>query len=128
MLLYLTDVEEGGETVFLFEGKGGLKRLPGVNYKACNTGIKVKPRAGDALLFWSQNPDTTVDKHSLHGGCPVVSYIEKERERLFFFFCGKSVGLVFFFWLLQIAGNKFVATKWIRDRCIAGGTCLGGDR
>lgn len=96
VLLYLTDVEEGGETVFLFEGKEGLKRLAGVDYKACNTGIKVKPRAGDALLFWSQNPDTSVDKHSLHGGCPVI------------------------------AGNKFVATKWIRDKCIAGGTCLGG--
>lgn len=104
MLLYLTDVEEGGETVFLFEGKEGLKRLAGVDYKACNTGIKVKPRAGDALLFWSQNPDTTVDKHSLHGGCPVVGFKEKERhtEKL-----RKIVSLVFFYYF-----SLFSADCW----------------
>lgn len=72
VLVYLSDVEEGGETSFLFEGKNGTDRITTVNYKKCDTGIKYKPRAGDALLFWSMRPDHTLDKHSLHGGCPVV--------------------------------------------------------
>ena len=73
VLVYLTDVVEGGETSFLFEGKNGMERLSTVDYKKCDTGIKYKPRAGDALLFWSMNPDHSLDKRSLHGGCPVVS-------------------------------------------------------
>ncbi|WZY86252.1 hypothetical protein YC2023_032636 [Brassica napus] len=40
MLMYLTDVEEGGET----------------------------PRMGDALLFWSMRPDAMLDPSSLHEG------------------------------------------------------------
>ncbi|KAL4446852.1 hypothetical protein ABPG77_008096 [Micractinium sp. CCAP 211/92] len=87
VLLYLSDVEDGGETVFLLEGKNGLERLATIDYKACDTGIKVKPRQGDALLFWSVSPNGTVDKHSLHGGCPVVS------------------------------GTKWAMTKWIRNKC-----------
>lgn len=85
VLLYLSDVEDGGETVFLLEGEGGLQRLQTIDYKACDTGIKIKPRAGDALLFWSAKPDCTLDKYALHGGCPV-------RQ-----------------------GTKWVATKWLRN-------------
>jgi len=96
VLVYLSDVEEGGETSFLFEGVGGTERIKTVDYKACDTGIKYRPRAGDALLFWSMHPDGSKDKHSLHGGCPVVK------------------------------GVKWTATKWIRDRCVrGGGACVG---
>jgi prolyl 4-hydroxylase len=36
-------------------------------------GIAVKPRKGDALLFWSLAPDSkTKDMTSMHGGCPVI--------------------------------------------------------
>lgn len=38
--------EEGGETVFLLEGAQGLERLANIDYKACNTGIKVGGAAG----------------------------------------------------------------------------------
>lgn len=48
---------------------------------------RYKPRSGDALLFWSIHPNGTFDKHALHGGCPVIK------------------------------GEKWVATKWIRDKC-----------
>lgn len=72
VLVYLSDVEEGGETSFLLEGQGGTKRLSTIDYKSCDTGIKYKPRKGDALLFWSLHPDHSLDRHSLHGGCPVV--------------------------------------------------------
>ena len=30
-------------------------------------GISVKPKMGDALLFWSMRPDGTLDPTSLHG-------------------------------------------------------------
>ena len=49
MLVYLSDVEEGGETSFLLEGRGGLARLATIDYKACDTGIKVGLRA---LFLW----------------------------------------------------------------------------
>jgi hypothetical protein len=32
----------------------------------------VKPRQGDALLFYSQTPNGTLDTLSLHSGCPVI--------------------------------------------------------
>ncbi|XP_028767696.1 probable prolyl 4-hydroxylase 9 isoform X3 [Neltuma alba] len=55
------------------------------DYKEC-IGLKVKPRQGDGLLFYSLLPNGTIDKTSLHGSCPVIE------------------------------GQKWVATKWIRDR------------
>lgn len=86
-LVYLNDWNSGGETVFPLEGPAGLKRLAGIDYKSCAEGLKVKPlKAGDALLFYSVNPEGTFDKHALHGGCPVHE------------------------------GTKWVATKWIRDK------------
>nr|CAB3464884.1 unnamed protein product [Digitaria exilis] len=45
---------------------------------------KVKPRKGDALLFFNLKPDGATDSVSLHGGCPVIK------------------------------GEKWSATKWIR--------------
>ena len=88
VLLYLSDVEEGGETVLPLEGDGGMERLslPDV-YQKCDLGLKVRPRKGQALVFYSLKPDGNFDPQSLHGGCPVVK------------------------------GEKWVATKWIRQRC-----------
>ena len=34
-------INTGGETSFLLEGKDGLARLATIDYKACDTGIKV---------------------------------------------------------------------------------------
>lgn len=82
-LLYLSDVEEGGETMFPFEN--GAKISMGFDYRKC-TGLKVKPRKGDGLLFYSVFPNGTIDQLSLHGSCPVIE------------------------------GEKWVATKWIRDQ------------
>ncbi|XP_011001658.1 PREDICTED: probable prolyl 4-hydroxylase 9 [Populus euphratica] len=82
-LLYLSNVEEGGETMFPFENGSGVS--PGFDYKQC-VGLKVKPRQGDGLLFYSLFPNGTIDPTSLHGSCPVIK------------------------------GVKWVATKWIRDQ------------
>ncbi|KAK6923989.1 Prolyl 4-hydroxylase alpha subunit, Fe(2+) 2OG dioxygenase domain [Dillenia turbinata] len=82
-LLYLSDVEEGGETMFPFEN--GVYMDSSYDFKKC-IGLKVKPRKGDGLLFYSVFPNGTIDELSLHGSCPVIK------------------------------GEKWVATKWIRDR------------
>ncbi|QHO40354.1 putative prolyl 4-hydroxylase [Arachis hypogaea] len=85
VLMYLTDVEEGGETVFP-AAKGNFSSLPWWNELSdCGKkGLSIKPKRGDALLFWSMRPDATLDPSSLHGGCPVIK------------------------------GNKWSSTKWMR--------------
>ena len=88
MLLYLTDVEEGGETAFpdsewLDPSMGGT----GGPWSACaEDHVAVKPRKGDGLLFWSITPDNKIDPKSMHAGCPVLR------------------------------GTKWTATKWIHAR------------
>ncbi|ESW15090.1 hypothetical protein PHAVU_007G043100 [Phaseolus vulgaris] len=82
-LLYLSNVEAGGETMFPFEG--GLHIDTDYDYRKC-IGLKVKPRQGDGLLFYSLLPNGNIDKTSLHGSCPVIK------------------------------GEKWVATKWIDDK------------
>lgn len=90
VLMYLSDVEEGGETVFPAADTSPtnvqmLQPPTNASMSACARGLlAVKPRRGDALLFWNLKPDGTLDPKSLHAGCPVVR------------------------------GNKWSATKWIR--------------
>ncbi|KAJ0236611.1 prolyl 4-hydroxylase 10 [Hirschfeldia incana] len=85
VLMYLSDVEEGGETVFP-SAKGNFSAVPWWNeLSECGKrGLSVKPKMGDALLFWSMTPDATLDPSSLHGGCAVIK------------------------------GNKWSSTKWLR--------------
>ncbi|PHT56446.1 Prolyl 4-hydroxylase 5 [Capsicum baccatum] len=85
VLMYLSDVEEGGETVFP-AAKGNYSAVPWWNeLSECGKGgLSVKPKMGDALLFWSMKPDASLDPSSLHGGCPVIK------------------------------GNKWSSTKWMR--------------
>lgn len=59
----------------------------GYDYEKC-IGLKVKPRKGDGLLFYSLMVNGTIDRTSLHGSCPVIK------------------------------GEKWVATKWIRDNIV----------
>ncbi|KAK3221379.1 hypothetical protein Dsin_008404 [Dipteronia sinensis] len=82
-LLYLSDVKEGGETMFPFEN--GIITDESYDFQKC-IGLKVKPRQGDGLLFYSLFSNGTIDPTSIHGSCPVI------------------------------VGDKWVATKWIRDQ------------
>ncbi|KAH6789184.1 2-oxoglutarate and oxygenase superfamily protein [Perilla frutescens var. frutescens] len=81
VLMYLSDVEEGGETIFP-AAKGNFSSTPGLS-ECGKKGLAVKPKMGDALLFWSMRPDASLDPTSLHGGCPVIK------------------------------GNKWSSTKWM---------------
>lgn len=67
-LLLSSDVEEGGETIFP-SVKVNSSSLPWHNElsECANKGLSVKPKMGDALLFWSMKPDATLDQFSLHG-------------------------------------------------------------
>lgn len=86
VLMYLSDVEKGGETVFP-ESEAKESQLKPDDWSDCaKKGYAVKPNKGDALLFFSLHPDATIDPLSLHGSCPVIE------------------------------GEKWSATKWIHVR------------
>ena len=75
MLMYLSDVASGGETVF-------PQSLDRPQYSedersACGRGgLSVRPRKGDAVLFYSLDLQQQLDTASLHGGCPVVEGVK----------------------------------------------------
>ncbi|GAB2297528.1 Probable prolyl 4-hydroxylase 7 [Dionaea muscipula] len=84
VLMYLSDVEKGGETVFPDSQLKSEQAKDDESWSECaRKGYAVKPRKGDALLFFSLHPDATTDPSSLHGSCPVID------------------------------GEKWSATKWI---------------
>ncbi|KAE8771023.1 Prolyl 4-hydroxylase subunit alpha-1 [Hordeum vulgare] len=84
ILMYLSDVEEGGETIFP-DANVNNSSLPWYNElsECARKDLAVKPKMGDALLFWSMKLDATLDPLSLHGDCPVIK------------------------------GNKWSSTKWL---------------
>jgi prolyl 4-hydroxylase len=71
VLIYLSEPEAGGETLF-----------PAIN-------LRVKPTKGHALVFNNLRNDGSLDVNSLHGSIPVS------------------------------AGEKWVATKWVRVNAIS---------
>ncbi|XP_059433700.1 probable prolyl 4-hydroxylase 4 [Corylus avellana] len=101
VLMYLTDVAKGGETVFPEAEESSRHRASEINNdlsECAKKGIAVKPRRGDALLFFSLHPNAIPDTDSLHAGCPVIE------------------------------GEKWSATKWIHvdsfdKNLAAGGNC-----
>ncbi|CAB4262821.1 unnamed protein product [Prunus armeniaca] len=101
VLMYLTDVTKGGETVFPEAEVPSRRKASEVDHslsECAKKGIAVKPRRGDALLFFSLTPHAVPDQKSLHAGCPVIE------------------------------GEKWSATKWIHvdsfDKNLdAGGNC-----
>eukprot|EP00195_Chlamydomonas_chlamydogama_P013578 CAMPEP_0202891606 /NCGR_PEP_ID=MMETSP1392-20130828/1619_1 /ASSEMBLY_ACC=CAM_ASM_000868 /TAXON_ID=225041 /ORGANISM="Chlamydomonas chlamydogama, Strain SAG 11-48b" /LENGTH=352 /DNA_ID=CAMNT_0049575405 /DNA_START=201 /DNA_END=1259 /DNA_ORIENTATION=+ len=79
VLLYLSDVEEGGETAFPQSSSWAspqLKEKMGPFSECAKDHVAFKPVKGDALLFFSIKPDGTHDPHSMHTGCPVVKGVK----------------------------------------------------
>jgi prolyl 4-hydroxylase len=80
VLMYLATPEEGGETVF-----PQAQVPPGLDSKGfspCAQGkLAVRPRKGDALLFFSLLPDGTRDPTSMHGSCPVLKGLKYSATR-----------------------------------------------
>lgn len=76
--IYLNDVEEGGETVFLYGGERGyILNDENINYKDCTKGFKVKPKKGSAILWYNLFPNDNIknpiiDPYHLHAGCPPI--------------------------------------------------------
>ncbi|PIA40252.1 hypothetical protein AQUCO_02500151v1 [Aquilegia coerulea] len=86
VLMYLSNVEKGGETVFPYS-EAKLDQPKDETWSDCaKTGYAVKPKKGDALLFFSLHINTTTDPVSTHGSCPVIE------------------------------GEKWSATRWIHVR------------
>ncbi|GMI01870.1 hypothetical protein TrST_g10442 [Triparma strigata] len=100
ILMYLSDVEAGGQTHFpylnegvesasqqnepkleehlsSFEARMGADSWQVELAKNCASHGSVTPRKGRAVLFYSQTPNATLDLYSLHGGCPVLAGDEK---------------------------------------------------
>ena len=74
----VTDAEDisigGGQTNFPraataeFPNGGPQPR----DYFDCSKGLSVYPTAGKVIIFYSMQPDGTMDDFSLHGGCDVL--------------------------------------------------------
>eukprot|EP00242_Pyramimonas_sp_CCMP2087_P015611 CAMPEP_0198201620 /NCGR_PEP_ID=MMETSP1445-20131203/4555_1 /TAXON_ID=36898 /ORGANISM="Pyramimonas sp., Strain CCMP2087" /LENGTH=348 /DNA_ID=CAMNT_0043872109 /DNA_START=203 /DNA_END=1249 /DNA_ORIENTATION=- len=72
-LLYLSTVEEGGETVFPYSEWIDPSKATATTYSECGRmGVAAKPVKGDVLLFWSITLDGKIDPASMHAGCPVI--------------------------------------------------------
>ncbi|KAE8787114.1 Prolyl 4-hydroxylase subunit alpha-1 [Hordeum vulgare] len=86
VLMYLSDVKMGGETVFPNSDAKTLQPKDDTQSECARRGYAVEPVKGDAVLFFSLHPNGTTDPDSLHGSCPVIE------------------------------GEKWSATKWIHVR------------
>lgn len=116
--LISSDVEEGGETVFP-SAKVNSSSIPFYNElsECAKRGISVKPKMGDALLFWSMRPDGTLDPTSLHG--EILILLDVMTKLLCFKgLCNNILTSVYLQFPLGgcpvIKGDKWSSTKWIR--------------
>eukprot|EP00798_Chlamydomonas_sp_ICE-L_P014663 gene14663-20698_t len=74
-LMYLSDVEEGGETAFPKNSEWADPSIPermGQVSDCAKGHVAAKPKAGDAVMFYSYFPNKTMDPASMHTGCPVI--------------------------------------------------------
>jgi prolyl 4-hydroxylase len=69
---YLSDVAQGGETVFPRADKGPQPPTG----REFGRGLRVKPERGKVIIFYSMTPDGKLDPYSLHGAAPVKEGIK----------------------------------------------------
>ena len=76
VLIYLNDVEEGGETVFpnIPAPNGGVN---GPEFSDCaRHHLAAKPKKGNAVLFHSIKTTGELERRSLHTACPVLKGVK----------------------------------------------------
>ena len=77
VILYLNDVDQGGETAFPDSNEWSTIPVDNQVLSKCAKGsVAVKPKHGDALLFFSLKSDLTMDDAALHRGCPVIKGVK----------------------------------------------------
>ncbi|KAG0474082.1 hypothetical protein HPP92_015373 [Vanilla planifolia] len=84
VIMYLSDVKKGGETVFPDASAGPSQEKDAIYSDCARNGFAVKPQKGDALLFFNFHLNASLDFKSIHKSCPVIE------------------------------GEKWAATRWIR--------------
>ena len=88
VLMYLSDVDEGGETVFPHPSaawSGTADRTGGEDggWSACaSRGPAAKPKKGDALLFYDLTLKGDLDDAATHAGCPRDPGREVDRHQV----------------------------------------------
>jgi len=117
LLFTSSDVEDGGETVFP-SAPVNSSSSPFYNElsECAKNGLSVKPKMGDALLFWSMKPDGSLDPTSLHGEISNLhdmayypAVVLCHSTLILLFNCKFSLG-----GCPVIKGNKWSSTKWMR--------------
>ena len=77
---YLSDVEDGGETLFPF---GDGERQYYRNFRDYTGGVRYKPKQGRALLFYNMLPSGMLDYTSLHSALPVRKGVKWSANKWF---------------------------------------------
>eukprot|EP01025_Chloroclados_australasicus_P035645 TRINITY_DN3629_c1_g1_i3.p1 TRINITY_DN3629_c1_g1~~TRINITY_DN3629_c1_g1_i3.p1 ORF type:complete len:365 (-),score=28.26 TRINITY_DN3629_c1_g1_i3:258-1352(-) len=74
VVMFLTDVEEGGETVFPYGKWIDPEMVHSMDdATSCGKGLLgMKPKKGDAVMFYDKFDNGTDDKSSIHTACPVL--------------------------------------------------------
>lgn len=87
-LMYLNDVEEAGETVFIrANGKNQHVSRHDTqpwnlrHYCARDDILKIEPRAGRAIFWYNHHTDLTWDQNTLHGACHVGAGVKYVSQR-----------------------------------------------
>eukprot|EP01006_Ploeotia_vitrea_P031106 TRINITY_DN63413_c0_g1_i1.p1 TRINITY_DN63413_c0_g1~~TRINITY_DN63413_c0_g1_i1.p1 ORF type:complete len:326 (-),score=46.84 TRINITY_DN63413_c0_g1_i1:871-1848(-) len=126
VLMYLIDVEEGGETIIpavtpkykpdAHKRKGKRKEeLQRLNYNVkdhpnmedyCDSDdfFKVIPKKGTALVFFNHLPDLRADPYALHGACPIKKGRKIVAQRWIRFWNHNEGNK---FWSTFIKGSRF---------------------
>lgn len=75
VLMYLNDVEEGGETVF--PNVPAPNGVNGPEFSECaRHNLAAKPKKGNAVLFHSIKPSGELERRSMHTACPVIKGVK----------------------------------------------------
>jgi len=72
LFLYLSDVVEGGETVFPYADRIPDSSIVRSGMSECSDGLAIRPQKRSGVLFYSKHPNGENDLMSFHGGCPPV--------------------------------------------------------